>query len=182
MVTISPRKARRKDSAAVVDFRCLPQGLRADAPGVALCGIWPDLPSDPHGERALRLRRANRSRSQTRAYRPAESRRSVPMAQKLFGGGLPFSTSTERLRELFAHVEGVESAPVITDQFSGQSRGFGFVEMATGEAAAEAIRKMNGQELDGRRLTVELAEPPGSGGGRSSSGYGGYHRGGRGRW
>ena len=83
------------------------------------------------------------------------------MTQKLFIGGLSFTTSAERLREFLASVEGVESATVITDRTTGQSRGFGFVEMATAEAAKIAVRDLNGQELDGRRLRIELANPSG---------------------
>jgi cold-inducible RNA-binding protein len=109
------------------------------------------------------------------------------MAQKLFIGGLSFSTSDERLRELFASAGTVESAAVVTDRDTGRSRGFGFVEMSTAEEAAEAVKKFNGQEVDGRTLKVELANP--SGGGRSGGGYrsgggGGGNRGGGGggRW
>ena len=106
------------------------------------------------------------------------------MAQKLFIGGLSFSTSDERLRELFASAGTVESAAVVTDRDTGRSRGFGFVEMSTAEEAAEAVKKFNGQEVDGRPLKVELANP--SGGGRSGGGYrgGGGNRGGGGggRW
>jgi len=107
------------------------------------------------------------------------------MAQKLFIGGLSFSTSDERLRELFATAGTVESAAVVTDRDTGRSRGFGFVEMSTAEEAAEAVKKFNGPEVDGRTLTVELANP--SGGGRSGGGYrggGGGNRGGGGggRW
>jgi cold-inducible RNA-binding protein len=108
------------------------------------------------------------------------------MAQKLFIGGLSFSTTDERLRELFATAGTVESAAVVTDRDSGRSRGFGFVEMSTAEEAAEAVKKFNGQEVDGRTLKVELANP--SGGGRSGGGYrsggggGGGNRGGGGRW
>jgi RNA recognition motif-containing protein len=100
------------------------------------------------------------------------------MAHKLFIGGLSFSTSTERLRELFAQVEGVENVTVVTDRDTGRSRGFGFVEMATAEAAEAAVKKFNGQELDGRQLKVELARPQAPGGGRP--GGGGGPRGGRG--
>jgi RNA recognition motif-containing protein len=83
------------------------------------------------------------------------------MTQKLFIGGLSFSTSSERLREFVARVEGVESATVVTDRTTGQSRGFGFVEMASVEAAKTAMQALNGQELDGRQLRIELANPPG---------------------
>lgn len=65
------------------------------------------------------------------------------MAHKLFIGGLSFSTSNERLRELFAQVGSVESAAVVTDRETGRSRGFGFVEMATAEEAEAAVKKLN---------------------------------------
>jgi RNA recognition motif-containing protein len=90
-----------------------------------------------------------------------ERGRGEAMPQKLFIGGLSFSTSTEQLREFLARIEGVESATVVTDRTTGQSRGFGFVEMATAEAAQTALRELNGQELDGRRLRIELANASG---------------------
>jgi cold-inducible RNA-binding protein len=93
------------------------------------------------------------------------------MAHKLFIGGLSFSTSDERLRELFAAAGGVESAAVVTDRDTGRSRGFGFVEMATAEGAAEAVKQLNGQAVDGRTLKVELSTSTGGGGGRSGGGY-----------
>jgi RNA recognition motif-containing protein len=85
------------------------------------------------------------------------------MAQKLFIGGLSFSTSNERLREVFAQAGAVESATVVTDRETGRSRGFGFVEMATAEEAESAVKKFNGHEVDGRTLKVELAKPAGLG-------------------
>ena len=97
------------------------------------------------------------------------------MAQKLFIGGLAFSTSNERLREVFAQAGSVESAAVVTDRETGRSRGFGFVEMATTEEANAAVKKFNGQELDGRTLKVELAKPAGLGGGGGSR-SGGFSR------
>lgn len=87
------------------------------------------------------------------------------MAHKLFIGGLAFSTSSDRLREVFAQAGGVESAAVVTDRDTGRSRGFGFVEMASAEEAAEAVNKFNGQEVDGRTLKVEPANSTGAGGG-----------------
>jgi cold-inducible RNA-binding protein len=102
------------------------------------------------------------------------------MAQKLFIGGLSFSTSTERLREVFGQAGAVESAAVVTDRDTGRSRGFGFVEMATPAEADAAVKKFNGQELDGRTLKVELAKPSGSGGGSRSGGGGGFSS--RSRW
>jgi RNA recognition motif-containing protein len=107
------------------------------------------------------------------------------MAHKLFIGGLSFSTSSDRLRELFNQVEGVESVAIVTDRETGRSRGFGFVEMATAEGAEAAVKKFNGQELDGRQLKVELARAPAPGQSRGGGGYGrGGSGGGRGgsRW
>ena len=99
------------------------------------------------------------------------------MAQKLFVGGIAFSTTSEGLRTFFAQAGTVVSADVITDQFSGRSRGFGFVEMATAEEASQAAAQLNGRDLDGRQLKVELAKPKTNG--ARSGGYGG---GGRGGW
>jgi RNA recognition motif-containing protein len=102
------------------------------------------------------------------------------MSQKLFIGGLPFSTSTEDLNQLFSQVNGVESVEVVTDRDTGQSRGFGFAQTATSEAAEEVIRKFNGYALGGRTLRVEISKPsaPRGGGGGGRSGGGGF----RGRW
>ena len=87
------------------------------------------------------------------------------MAAKLYVGGLSYSTTSETLREYFAQCGTVESASVVTDKFSGQSRGFGFVEMATAEEAQRAIAELNGKELDGRKLTVNVSNPRPAGGG-----------------
>ncbi len=105
------------------------------------------------------------------------------MGSKIYVGGLPYSTDDAKLGELFAPHGNVESAKVITDRATGQSRGFGFVEMVTAEEAKAAIAALNGTQLDGRTLTVNEAKPqePRSGGG----GFGGGRddRGGkRGRW
>ena len=102
------------------------------------------------------------------------------MSQKLFIGGLPFSTSTEELRELFKQVDGVDNVTVVTDRDTGQSRGFAFAEMATAEAADEAIRKFNGYALGGRTLTVEISKPSASRRGGDYGSRGGFGRG-RGR-
>ena len=110
------------------------------------------------------------------------------MRQKLFVGGLPFSTSTEELGQLFNQVDGVENVQVITDRDTGQSRGFAFVEMATSEAADQAIRKFNGYALGGRTLKVEISKPSAprsnAGGFRSGGGYrgGSSSRAGGNRW
>ena len=99
------------------------------------------------------------------------------MAQKLFVGGLAFSTSSDRLREVFAQAGTVESAAVVTDRDSGLSRGFGFVEMSTPAEADAAVKKFNGQEIDGRQLKVELSKPQESRG-QGRGGFGGGGRGG----
>ncbi|PYN98269.1 MAG: RNA-binding protein [Candidatus Rokuibacteriota bacterium] len=104
------------------------------------------------------------------------------MAHKLFIGGLAFSTSNDRLREVFAQAGAVQSAAVVTDRDTGQSRGFGFVEMATAEDAAEAVKKFNGKDLDGRTLKVEVANSTGAGGSRSGGGFGNRGGGGGRRW
>jgi len=102
------------------------------------------------------------------------------MAVKLFVGGLSFSSSSQRLQETFARFGSVESASVVTDRDSGRSRGFGFVEMATADEANAAVAGLDGAELDGRRIKVELAKPSGVDGGaqrrRSGGGWSGARR------
>ena len=97
------------------------------------------------------------------------------MAQKLFVGGIAFATTSERLREVFAQSGTVVSATVVTDRDTGQSRGFGFVEMATSEEANQAVQALNGRDLDGRSLKVEISKPKtnGGGGGGGRGGFGG---------
>jgi cold-inducible RNA-binding protein len=99
------------------------------------------------------------------------------MAQKLFVGGLPFSTSNDQLRGLFTEYGEVVSATVVTDRDTGRSRGFGFVEMSTTESAEEAINRLNGRDYEGRRLQVEKAKSPAAGASRPARTAGG--RGGR---
>lgn len=106
------------------------------------------------------------------------------MPQKLFVGNLPHSTTDAALGD-FVTTAGfqVASAVVIRDKMTGEPRGFGFVELAEGEDLQRAIAGLNGQSLEGRRLTVNEARPqrPG-GGGRPQGGGGGYRdrdRGGR---
>jgi RNA recognition motif-containing protein len=100
------------------------------------------------------------------------------MAQKLFVGGLSFSTTSDGLREFFSQSGTVVSASVVTDQFSGQSRGFGFVEMQSAEDGARAVQQLNGRELDGRQLRVEVSQPKAAG----ARPGGGNRGGGRGGW
>ncbi len=106
------------------------------------------------------------------------------MGSKLYVGGLPYSVTEGRLQELFEAHGTVQSANVISDKFTGQSRGFGFVEMSSGDDAQSAISALNGTQLDGRTLVVNEAKPMakrdnfGGGGG----GGGGDRNGGRKRW
>lgn len=92
------------------------------------------------------------------------------MASKLYVGGLPYSLTSEGLGRHFAQCGAVESASVVTDRISGQSRGFGFVELSTEAEAKAAVEILNGQMLEGRRLKVELANPQGSRSGDSRPG------------
>ena len=81
------------------------------------------------------------------------------MGTKLYVGGLPYAATESQLSNLFSAHGTVESARVITDKFTGQSRGFGFVEMSTAEEAKAAITALNGSDMDGRQLTVNEAKP-----------------------
>ena len=103
------------------------------------------------------------------------------MGNKLYVGGLPFSTTEAALSELFSSYGTVASAKVITDKFTGQSRGFGFVEMSTDDEARKAINSLNGTMLDGRSITVNEAKPQerSGGGDRPRGGGGGYRSGSR---
>ncbi len=101
------------------------------------------------------------------------------MTQKLFVGGIAFSTTNDRLREFFTPAGTVVSANVITDPDTGRSRGFGFVEMASADEAEQAVTQLNGRELDGRQLKVEISKPKSTGGSRG--GGSGSRTGGR-RW
>jgi RNA recognition motif-containing protein len=99
----------------------------------------------------------------------------VAVGTKLYVGSLPYSTTEQQLSELFSQHGTVQSAKVITDRYTGQSRGFGFVEMATNEEAQKAITALNGSALGGRTLVVNEARPQekrpyGSGGGGGGGG------------
>jgi RNA recognition motif-containing protein len=104
------------------------------------------------------------------------------MATKLFVGNLPFSATGAELEGLFGQVGRVTSANVISEKFSGQSRGFGFVEMDSAQEAQTAIEKFNGYELQGRALTVNEAKPQENRGGGRSFGGGGAKGGRERRW
>ena len=110
------------------------------------------------------------------------------MSKRIYVGGLPFKTTEEELNALFTTHGAVTSAKLITDKYSGQSRGFGFVEMANDEEATAAISKLDGTDFDGRKLTVNEARPmePRAGGFNGGRGDRGSRGGGRGgydkRW
>lgn len=81
------------------------------------------------------------------------------MAKRLFVGNLTYSVTGAQLEELFSQVGKITSLNLITDKFSGQSKGFAFVEMTTDAEADEAIKKFNNFELDGRKIVVNEARP-----------------------
>lgn len=81
------------------------------------------------------------------------------MQKKLFVGGLSYNTEVDEVRDLFVQAGEVISATIIKDKFTNQSRGFGFVEMATEQQATEAIKLFNGKELGGRNLIVNESKP-----------------------
>jgi len=97
------------------------------------------------------------------------------MAAKLFVGNLSFQATEEDLRELFQQAGNVETVRIITDQFTGRPRGFGFVEMATKEEATKAVEMLNGRLFRDRNLVVDEArpQPQRSGGGGGDRGGGG---------
>jgi RNA recognition motif-containing protein len=110
------------------------------------------------------------------------------MGSKLYVGNLSYNTGSSELEQLFAQYGTVSSAEVIADRDTGRSKGFGFVQMGTDEEAQAAIDALNGQQVDGRALTVNEAKPKesrpggggrggfgggGGGGGRSGGGFGG---------
>ncbi len=108
------------------------------------------------------------------------------MAKNLFVAGLSYDTNNESLRNYFSEVGVVTSAQVIMDRETNRSKGFGFVEMATDEEAAQAIERLNDSTLDGRNIVVKEARPREDNRGGGSRGYnsggynGGGHSGGRG--
>ena len=111
------------------------------------------------------------------------------MSMKLYVGNLSFQTSSSDLQELFSQAGTVESAAVVEDRDTGQSSGFGLVEMSSREEGEAAIQQLNGKEVGGRALNVNEAKPRedrggggrgGGGGGRSGFGGGGNRGGGGG--
>src|SRR5207244_4142567 len=105
---------------------------------------------------------------------------------KLFVGGIPFRADESSLKEAFQSYGEVSSAKIITDKFTGRSRGFAFVEMPNDEEAKKAMEQLNGSDMDGRKIVVNVAEERKErsdgggfrGGNRGGGGGGGGYRGG----
>ena len=105
------------------------------------------------------------------------------MSKRIYVGGLPFKTTEDEMKTLFTSFGEVTSAKLITDKYSGQSRGFGFVEMPNDAEATAAMEKLNGSDFGGRKLTINEARPMearSSGGGDRGGRGGDRDRGGRG--
>jgi RNA recognition motif-containing protein len=98
--------------------------------------------------------------------------------KKLYVGNLAYAVTDQDLKDLFSQSGTVESVAVISDKFSGQSKGFGFVEMADAAGADAAIKTLDGSELKGRNIKVNEAKPREGGGGGGPRGGGGGGRGG----
>ena len=95
------------------------------------------------------------------------------MAKRIYVGGLPYTATEDELTKLFAGSGTVTSATAVTDRYTGESKGFGFIEMSTDAEADAAIKALNGTIMGGRTLTVNEAKP------REDRGGGGGGRGGR---
>lgn len=79
--------------------------------------------------------------------------------KKLFIGSLPWGVDDQRLAEIFSQAGNVVTAQVVKDRETGRSRGFGFVEMSTDEEAQNAVKNLNGSDVDGRKIVVNIARP-----------------------
>lgn len=102
------------------------------------------------------------------------------MGKKLYAGNLPYTTTEEELQTFFAQAGTVESVRIIIDRDTGRSKGFGFVEMASDEEAKKAIETLNGQDVGGRPIKINEANPQERRPGGMSAGGGGYGGGGYG--
>jgi cold-inducible RNA-binding protein len=102
------------------------------------------------------------------------------MGRRLYVGNLPYKATDDDLTQLFSSAGSVTSARVMRDMATGRARGFGFVEMATDDAAQKAVERFHQYEMEGRQLVVNEARPkPEGGGGRGFGGGGGFGRGNR---
>jgi RNA recognition motif-containing protein len=112
------------------------------------------------------------------------TKRIIALSKKLYVGNLPFTSSEDELRTLFARHGAVDTVAVISDRDTGRPRGFAFVEMADATAAADAIKALDGSQLGGRAIRVSEAQDRrgggGGGGGFGGGGGGGYGGGGGG--
>jgi RNA recognition motif-containing protein len=95
------------------------------------------------------------------------------MGRKLYVGNLPNSATEQTLRETFSQCGTVDSVTMVTDRDTGQSKGFGFVEMSSGSEAQKAIQELNGSTLEDRQIKVNEAKPKAPRGGRGGGGHGG---------
>jgi len=98
------------------------------------------------------------------------------MPKRLYVGNLAYSVTNEELKDLFSQTGNVESAEVITDRFSGQCKGFGFVEMADATEGSNAIESLDGTEFKGRNIKVNESKPRQPARGRESGGGGSRRR------
>ncbi len=98
------------------------------------------------------------------------------MAKKIYVGNMNYNTSEDTLRQLFAQYGEVVPVNVITDRYTGRAKGFGFVEMASEDAARSAMTALNGKEVDGRQLKVNEANDKPRDNNRSGGGGGGGSR------
>ncbi len=130
------------------------------------------------------LRGSTSGKASRRAFCPRVLRRKTgnrhKLSNKLYVGNLSYTTSDQDLRDAFAPYGNVESASVVIDRDSGQSRGFGFVEYGSSAEAQQAVEAMNGMMVGGRNLNVNIARPRegggGGGGGRPQRRDGGSKR------
>ena len=113
---------------------------------------------------------------------PRDPKKEPNMGKRLYVGNLSYNTTELDMRDLFAKFGTVADAKLVTDRDTGRPRGFGFVEMSTDAEATAAIEGLNGQDLQGRALTVNEAQERSSGGSRGGGGGGGRGGRGGGRW
>ncbi|MGP0068539.1 MAG: RNA recognition motif domain-containing protein [Isosphaeraceae bacterium] len=155
----------------------------AAGPFCAVPPCWPDLISRGEQEPGTPPRFLAAVIGLFLPWKSVESLfRAIAMAKRLYVGNLKYTVTSAQLQELFEQYGTVNTAQVLSDRETGRSRGFGFVEMQNDDEALAAIESLDGQDYDGRRLTVNEARPrtPGDGGGGYRGGGGGGYRGGGG--
>lgn len=158
------RAVSKSDSVCyTIDGRSIDRVLRDD---------W-RLPSPFHASRLLLGLNDGRSQANSNSLIRVAAIAEDCMNKKLYVGNLAYSVTSSDLEQMFSSHGQIRSAEVIMDRASGRSKGFGFVEMETDEEAQAAIAAMNGQQHEGRALTVNEAKPRED---RSGGGGGGYNR------